>query len=402
MRRNTVIPALAVVLVVFAVAAVALTARVLNITVPQSGGGSAASGGGSAAQKMAERWLRDDAATGVEVYPGAVPPALDYLLNGTVTNPADRITLPTAPGARLVGSSFLKQPDGGDLVWLMYDADGDVATVAQAVAGQMDKTPWQVTAQIAQETERVVQFQNSRLADLEGSVIVRLAPNASSYRLVVARGGQETTLNVKLTALAPSIGAETQPNLTVSRVQAGPEQAAGLRQGDQIVRVNDTAVKNPAELAAALQGAALSGAPKSSLMYVLQSHAPEPAVGAVSTFAPPQKPLALPQEFPAQQAWQGLTVVRYAFGQQQGGRAYRASLVSKDSAAAVAGKVRDGLKAAGWQITQDQPQGFATQLQIAHTGQGLVGQVGIDQFPQDSAYIQVVVQIQSGQATGRP
>ena len=68
-------------------------------------------------------------------------------------------------------------------------------------------------------------------------------------------------------------------------------------------------------------------------------------------------------------------MVRYAFGQQQGGRAYRASLVSKDSAAAVAGKVRDGLKAAGWQITQDQPQGFATQLQIAHTGQGLVGQV---------------------------
>ena len=53
MRRNTVIPALAVVLVVFAVAAVALTARVLNITVPQSGGGSAASGGGSAASLAA-------------------------------------------------------------------------------------------------------------------------------------------------------------------------------------------------------------------------------------------------------------------------------------------------------------------------------------------------------------
>jgi hypothetical protein len=68
----------------------------------------------------------------------------------------------------------------------------------------------------------------------------------------------------------------------------------------------------------------------------------------------------------------------------------------------VATKVRDGLKAAGWQITADQPQGFATQLQIAHQGQGLVGQVAIDQFPEDPAYIQVLVQIQSGQAAGRP
>jgi len=117
---------------------------------------------------------------------------------------------------------------------------------------------------------------------------------------------------------------------------------------------------------------------------------------------PPRTPIPLPQEFPAQQAWQGLTVVRYAFGQQEGGKVYRASLVSKDAAAAVANRMRDGLKAAGWQITADRPQGFATQLQIANAGQGLAGQVVVDQLPQDSAYIQVVVQIQSGQATGRP
>ncbi len=401
MRRSTFLPALAVTMVVLAVAAAGLIARTLNITTGRGASGAAA-GSSSAAQKMAERWLRDDATTGVEIFPGAVPPALDYLLNGAVTNPADRMTVPTVPNARLVGSSFLKQPDGGDLVWLMYDVDGDVATVAQTVAGQMDKSPWQVTAQIAQETERVVQFQNTRLADVEGSVIVRVYPNSENYRLTVSRGGKETSLTVKLTALAPSLGAETQANLTVTRVDAGPAQAAGLQKGDQIVRVNDTAVKSPGELAAALQGAALSGSPRSSVMYVLQAKAPEPAVGAVSSFAPPRKPLALPQDFPAGQAWQGLTVLRYAYGQQQGGKAFRASMVSKDAAAAVASKVRDGLKAAGWQITQDQPQGFATQLQIANAAQGLAGQVAIDQFAQDSAYIQVVVQIQSGQAAGRP
>jgi len=178
---------------------------------------------------------------------------------------------------------------------------------------------------------------------------------------------------------------------------------AGLRSGDRIVRVEGTAVSNPSELAVALQAVAHSGSPRSSVMYVVQLRAPEaPGAASALAFAPPQPPLVLPQEFPAQQAWQGLTVVRYAFGQQQGGKAYRASLVSKDAAAAVATRVRDGLKAAGWQITADQPQGFATQLQVEHTGQGLVGQIAIDQFVEDPAYIEVVVQLQSAQAAGRP
>jgi membrane-associated protease RseP (regulator of RpoE activity) len=392
MRRSTVFPALAVFVVVFAVAAAGFAASRLQ-------GGSS---GGGVVSKMAERWLRDDGATGVEIHPGVVTPVLDQLLNAGVTNAADRMSLPVHPGAKLLGSSYLKQPAGGDLVWVMYDVEGDVSAVTQEIIAQLNASPWQVMAQIAQETERVVQFQNTRLADFDGSAIVRLYPNAADYRLTVQRDGGETTLTVKLTALAPSVGAGTQPNLTVTRVDAGPAQVAGLRQGDRIVRVNDTAVSSPPQLAAALQAVAHSGTPRSSLMYVMQVRAPEEALGAPSAFTPPLTPLVLPQEFPAQQAWQGLTVVRYAFGRQQGGNAYRASLVSKDSTGAVATRVREGLQAAGWTITADQPQGFATQLQIAHQGQGLVGQVGIDQFAEDPAYIEVLVQIQSGQAAGTP
>ena len=80
----------------------------------------------------------------------------------------------------------------------------------------------------------------------------------------------------------------------------------------------------------------------------------------------------------------------------------RARFILPQTAAAVANRVRDGLKAAGWQITADQPQGFATQLTIEHQGQGLAGQVAIDQLPEDAAYIQVLVLIQSGQPAGRP
>lgn len=393
MRRSTVFPALAVFIVVFAVAAAAFVATRIS---------GAATGGGGAATKMAERWLRDDPTTGVEIFSGVVPSVLDQLLNQGVTNASERMSLPIVPNARLVGSSHLKQPGGGDLVWVMYDVDGDVSAVTKAVAERMNQTPWQVTAQIAQETEQVVQFQNTRLAELDGSVVIRLEPNADTYRLTVSRGGSESTMNVRLTALAPSIGAGVQGDLTVTRVDPGPAQTAGVQKGDRIVRVEDTAVKSPAELAAALQAVAHSGTPRASVMYVVQVQAPQDAAGAPVAFAPPKTPLPLPQEFPAPQAWQGLTVVRYAFGQQEGGKVYRASLVSKDPAATVANRVRDGLKAAGWQITADHPQGFATQMQIANAGQGLAGQVVIDQFAQDPAYIEVVVQIQSGQAAGRP
>ena len=146
-----------------------------------------------------------------------------------------------------------------------------------------------------------------------------------------------------------------------------------------------------------------TGATKASLTYIVATRASEAqAQQPTAAFTLPQKPLALPSTFPGAQAWQGLAVVSYQWEQQQGQKAYQATMVSKEASTAVAARVRDGLKAAGWQITADQPVGFATQLQIQHPGQGLTGRVGIDQLPQDSAYIQVLVQIQGGQAAGKP
>lgn len=397
MRRNTVLLAAAALLVVLAVG-------VAGVVAMRYAGGSLARGGGSgrAALTMAERWLREDATSGVEIYPGILPPVLDQILNSGATNPADRMVLPIHPKATLLGSSYIHQADGTDLVWVMYDVEGDIGAVAQVVSDQLNQSPWQVMAGVGEDTARVVRFQSSRISDLEGSAIVRLNPNADRYRLTVSRGGKDTTFDVTLTALAPSIGAGIQADLTVTRLDPGPAQAAGLKKGDKIVRVNDTAVKTPQELGAALQAAVNTGAPRAALTYIVAVRAQEDQATATRAFVPPQKPLALPQAFPAPQAWQGLTVLRYAWGQQQGGKAYQASMVSKDTAAVVANRVRDGLKAAGWQITGDTPVGFATQLQITNSTAGLSGQVSIDQYPEDSAYIQVVVQIQSGQGSGRP
>ena len=397
MRRNTVLPALAVFLVVFAVAVAGFIAS--RVTV----------GGGGAAVGIAERLLREDAHSGVQVYTGKLPPALDQILNLGVTNASDRITFPAHPQSKLVGSSHLQQSDGTNLVWLMYEVDSDIGTVADAVAQQLDKSPWQVTARRGEETARILRFTNSGIVDFEGSALVRLIPASDRYRLTVAREGKETTLDVKVTALSPSVSAVTLADLTVQRVEPGPALEAGLKQGDKIVKVNDTAVKSSQELAAALQDVAQTGKQRSTLTYILALRGNADAAAPPPAFAPPKSALALPQDFPAMQAWQGLTVLEYTWGQQPGapgqqagGRGYQATMVSKDAAAAVAGKVRDGLKAAGWTITADTPVGFATQVQVAHPGQRLVGQVEIDQFAGDSAYIQVVVQIQSGPATGTP
>ncbi len=391
MRRNNVLPALAVFLVVFAVAAAGFVAS--KVKSPGSSGG--------ASLQMAEQLLRQDATTGIEIVPGVVVPALDQLVNAGVTNAADRMSLPTIPNARLIGSTHIQGGDGGNLVLVMYEVDQDMSMVTEALSKQLDQSPWQVTGAQGQATQRVLGFRNSR-NDLEGSVTVRLHRQADAYSLTVSRGGKDVTNRMKITALTPSVGATTQPDLTIVRVEPGPAQVAGLQAGDKIVRVNDTAVKNPQELAAALAATVASGTPRSTVAYLLaQSPSPDQAQGATA-FVAPQPPLAVPSSFPAAQAWQGLTVVDYATGQVQGGRAYNLRLVSKDPAAAVANRVRDGLKAAGWQIVSDTPQGFATQLQIANQAQGLTGQVAIDQFEGDSAYIQVVVRIQSGAPGGKP
>lgn len=138
---------------------------------------------------MMERWLRRDATAGVEVYPGILPPALDEMLNRDATSLRDPITLPIAPGERLIGSSYVHEPDG-DLVSVMYDIDGDIGTIAQAITDQMNKAPWTVFGGDGEEALRTVQFGNTQVAGVQGRAIIELNPNPQDYRLTVSRDGR--------------------------------------------------------------------------------------------------------------------------------------------------------------------------------------------------------------------
>lgn len=378
MRLYRLLPAIAVLVLLGATLAGGLVA--FRLTGP----------GGGAVETMMERWLRRDATAGVEVYPGILPPALDAMLNSGVTgDPRARVTLPVHPGARLLGSSYVHEPDG-DLVWMMYDVPGDLASVAAVIAQQLSADPWIVIGGSGEETSRVIHFANARLGNVQGQAIVELEPRADSFRLTVQRDAGETALTVRRTALSPSIGAITSLDLTVDRVNGGLAAQAGLRVGDRIVRVDDTPVATRQELAAALQSLVNAGPPRAAITYLVA--APVDSV-PVEPFLTPKTAIVLPPGFPAPDAWEGLTVIEYGWGPQLG---YQAAFATTATSAAVANRVRDGLAAAGWEISGETPQGAATLWQIAKPDEGRSGQVGIGPLPGDSAYLQVVVQIQGG------
>ena len=349
---------------------------------------------------LADRWLRvgEDLGTGVRLYDHALPPDLSDLLNpgsDAGATASDRVSLPVHPQATLLGSYQLQNADGTSVLWLIYDVAGVGAEVARTIAQQLDQSPWQVVGGQGDEAMTVVRFQNSRSSELDGSAVVQERPSTSEFKLTVARGGRETALTVSRSATVPTIEGALGPDLTVTRVAAGAARTAGMLVGDRLVRVNDAPVTSKATLDAALRGLASSGTRRSSIAYVVQIRLQTPTE---VTFLPPPVPLSLPATFPAAEAWRGMAVLDFGWGTQPGGKGFHATLVSEDSSTVVANRVRDALKAAGWEILGDTPLGFATQLSIAHRGDGYVGQVSIDTLPQDSEYVQVQVQIQTGTA----
>lgn len=369
------------------------------LAIASCGGDEASSGG----LQLADRWLRvgEEISTNVGVYDRALPPDLSELLNPEIVQngPAsDPVALPVHPQAVLLGSYHLRRSDGTNLLWLIYDVDGDSAEVAKTIGQQLDQSPWQVVGGQANEALSVVRFQNTRSGDLDGSAVVQENPSSSDFRLTVVRAGKEVALTVPRSAPVPLLAAKLGTDLAVTRVDSGPEHSAGLQVGDRISRVNDTAVTSQQTLDAALHALATSGQRRSSVTYVVQIR--PPVAPEASTFVVPLTPPQLPAAFPAQEAWQGLTVLDFVWGAQQGGKTYQATLISKDGSGTVTSRVRDGLTAAGWEITADAAAGFATELTIANPGSGQSGQVSIDAFPTDSAYVQVVVQIQSAGAGG--
>ncbi|MEX2446423.1 MAG: PDZ domain-containing protein [Dehalococcoidia bacterium] len=350
---------------------------------------------------LSDRWLRvgEDLNTDINVYEGELPPNFADLINpGIEADSPDRVSLPVHPDGALLGSYHIRRSDGANLMWLIYDVDGPGGAVAEALDEQLDATPWQVVGGQGNEAINVVSFQNTQVTAVEGSAVVQENPSTDSFSLTVERDGEDVDLTVRRAAPVPQLSATYGPDLVVTGVEQGPAAVAGLQEGDRITGLNDTEVDSPESLDEALYGLLAAGERRSSVTYVVQV-TPQGTPQA-SSFVAPGTPVELPGSFPARDVWGEFTTVDYVWGVQQGTRGFQAVLVSPESSNAVATRVRDDLAAAGWEIVSDSPMGFATELQIAHEGDGYVGQVQIDVFPEDQSFVQVLIQIQTGTPEG--
>lgn len=358
--------------------------------------------GASTGAELAERWLRlgEDVGTGVVVYEAALPPTFSDLLNPTAdeeTPEEDLIRLPVHPTGDLLGSYVLRRPDGSHLLWLFYDVpEAEVGGVTGEVALQLDESPWQVVGQQGSRAYTVVQFQSTRGDDLTGTAIIEPAAATEEYEVVVDREGDEVTLQVERAAAMPVLEAELEDDLTVASVQPGMARAAGLQEGDRILRVGETDVSTVEDLERALVALGQGVGPVSVtyLVQVAPARAAEPA-----TYVPGES-LALPADFPLRPAFEQMVVDQYQTFLDPAGDFFGASLLTQDSASDVAGQMREALTADNWEIVSDEPVGFATALQFMNSDGTLQGSMQIDLFAEDESFTQVVVQIQTAAPGG--
>ncbi len=351
---------------------------------------------------LAERWIRagEDNTAGVAVYERALPPYLVDLLNPGAdpdTSEEDLVAFPVHPDGELLGSYVLRRPDGSQIAWLFYDVPGtSMGDVIDTVASQLDTSPWQVVSQSGSRSNRLIGFESTRTEDVTGNAIAERTADTNEFTVVVDRDGEEVTITIPRTAAVPQIEAAFDDSLVVQNVFPGFARSAGLQEGDRLVRVGEADVSTREGLQRALEDLAAEESVV-SLLYLIQFAPP------LQAEAPPFVPargLSLPADFPARDVWTAFELDSFESTQDPSGDYFFAAMFTPDTPTATADQVRDALEAAGWEITSDEAAGLGTTLEFAHADDELLGFASIDESTLDESLTQVLVQIQSGAASG--
>jgi len=90
-----------------------------------------------------------------------------------------------------------------------------------------------------------------------------------------------------------------------------------------------------------------------------------------------------------------MTVLEVSWASQPQGRGYQVVMVTDASASEVAETVRTAVADAGWQVTEDNAVGFATELTVESGDSAHGGAISIDAFEGDDSLTAVIVQMQS-------
>ncbi len=353
---------------------------------------------GTEGQAGADRYLRlfevSDFGSSLFVHDRALPPALAELLNPGLTDETpdeDVVALPVHPDGVLLGSYHVRRRDGTNEIWIAFDVTGGDADVEAAIQEQMDQTPWQVTGGQSNELISAVSFQSTVSGDIEGFVTVQALPSAPTFNVTIERDGEELELELPRGASAPEL------DLRYRELTSGLEVTDVLSDfnfeiGDVIVAVGDQFVSDERELVKALRALAQLGEPRSAVLYRLTIQAANPPTDPVFVL-PAARPL--PEGFPVLfLVSDDLTPVDVSWGKDPV-EGYQVTLLTKRSAFEVAEEYRELLDAAGWELTDDQAQGFGTILSFENVDSGFTGVANIDQFPSDDSLNAVSIQIQA-------
>ena len=257
-------------------------------------------------------------------------------------------SLPVHPDAVLVASGRIDNPDGSQRYFIVFDLTGSPAEIEQAVAKQLDQSPWQATGGQSSEEIAIVQFQSTTSADVQGVAWVQ--PILSSATLTAA-------------------------------AEADAEAAAAEgEEGDAATDATPT-----------LEG------PLASLLYLIQT-LPPTATEPPDFELPDGRPL--PTGFPVEFLIdEDMTVVDTAWSTQPGATAYRVTVLKSGSSFDLAESYRERIEAEGWELTGDDAVGFATLLGFASETEGIQGQVQLDAFSEDEGYTEIVISVQVSSRT---
>lgn len=353
---------------------------------------------GTEGQAGADRYLRlfevSDLGSSLFVYDRALPPTLAELLNPGLNDetPAeDIVSLPVHPDGVLLGSYQVRRRDGTNEIWIMFDVAGRDADVEAVIQEQMDETPWQVTGGQSNELIAAVSFRSTMSGDIEGFVTVQPLPSAPTFVVTVERGDEVVELELRRGSSAPELDLryrELTDGLEVTEVLSDFDFAVG----DVIVAIGEQPVSDEQELVEALRGLGETGELRSSVLYRLTIQSA--SLPADPVFVLPA-PRSLPAGFPLMfLVSDDLTPVDVSWGKDPV-EGYQVTLVTTRSAFDVAEEYRELLDAAGWELTDDQAQGFGTILSFENSDSGFTGIANIDQFPSDESLNAVSIQIQA-------
>lgn len=352
---------------------------------------------------VGDRYLRlfevRDFGSALFVYDAAVPPNLAQLLNPGLTDDTpeeDTVAVPVPADGTLLGSYHVRRRDGTNEVWLSYDVPGTDTEVEVMLRELLDETPWQVTGGQSNELFGAISFQSTVSGDLEGFATVQALPSTPTYSVTVERDGQTLALELPRGAFIPEIDARYRvlsSGLEITRVLS--DQL--LREGDVLVAVGDIAVSSERDLFTAFRALGEDGEPRTAVLYRLTILSPATVEEPVFV-TPRERPV--PNDFPAEFLLiDDLTVVEVTWNSEAAGDLYQVTMVTDRSAFEVADDYRGAIDTAGWELTGDEAQGFATTLNFVDEPNGLLGIANIDEFDSDDDLVAVILQVQVTRGT---